>query len=154
VRPGAVPWLGDLEFYHSRWHELGRRAQIVGPHGSGKSTLLAHLVARAQRDGIVVAALDDATVRSPLRVLYARARHRQLLVTAHHDLGLPTLCHLRVDLANTRAVVAHLLREYPAYAPSDAALTALLVTHAGNLREVLFALYDRYEAGAFAPLSA
>ncbi|MBN2192242.1 MAG: hypothetical protein JW751_05455 [Polyangiaceae bacterium] len=148
MRPGVVPWFGDLEALYSRWHDLGQRAQIVGPHGTGKSTLLAHLVARARRDDITVTALDDATVRSPLRVACARLRHRRLLITAHRDLGLPTLCHTRLDLATARSVLAHLLQAHPAALPSDAALGVLLAEHGGNFREVLFALYDQYEAGS------
>jgi hypothetical protein len=151
VRPGAVPWFGDLEALYSRWHALGQRAQIVGPHGTGKSTLLAHLALRAKRDGITVTALDDATVRSPVRLAYARLRHRHLLVTAHRDLGLPTLYETRLDLAGARAVLGHLLRGHRVTGPSDEALRALLTKHGGNLREVLFDLYDQYEAGAFAP---
>ena len=145
VRPGAIPWLGDLEALYVRWKKLGCCAQIVGPLGSGKSTLLSQLVNRAARDGITMVALDDATVRSPLRVQYARFRHRCLLVTAHYDLGLKTLCQLHVDVENARLVIAHLLRETPSYIPSDATLVSLLTEHRGNFREVLFALYDYYE---------
>ncbi len=141
-----MPWLGDLEALYARWRTLGYRAQILGPHGSGKSTLLAHLVARARRDGVPVAALDDATVRSRSRVTLARLFHRRLLVTAHHDLGFATLCDTRVTVTSARAVVAYLLREQAFPVPSDAELGALLAASGGNLREALFALYDRFEA--------
>ena len=148
VAPGAVPWFGDLEGLYERWTQLGRQAQIIGPHGTGKSTLLAHLVARAARDRIAVVALDDADVRSPLRARWARFRHRYLLITTHSDLGLPTLSRTRISLECARAVILHLLRAHPGFVPDDRDLERLLAAHDGNLREVLFALYDRIELSA------
>jgi ABC-type glutathione transport system ATPase component len=145
VEPGAIPWVGDLERLYRRWHELGGRAQIVGPHGSGKTTLVTHLIARAARDGWAVAVLDDPAARTPLRLALARLRHRHLLVAAHRDLGLPTLLRTSVSLATAFEVVTHLLRDAPGSRPSRRELTELLELHEGNLRRVLFDLYDRYE---------
>lgn len=143
-----MPWFGDLEGAYASWRRLGCRAQILGPHGTGKSTLLTHLVARAARDGIRFAALDDASVRHPLVVAFTRWRHRRVLVTTHRDLGFPTLCDTSVSLGTARAIVGHLLREHPFPVPDEDTLRTLLATHSGNFREVLFALYDAVERGA------
>ncbi len=48
VQPGAIPWFStnthSLDYLEKRFHRLGRRVAIVGPHGSGKSTLMGHLI--------------------------------------------------------------------------------------------------------------
>ncbi len=47
VAPGKLAWIEcgtSLEQLADRFHQLGGRCQIIGPHGSGKSTLLEHLI--------------------------------------------------------------------------------------------------------------
>ncbi len=144
--PGVIPWVGDLEALYHRFLELGGQAQVVGPCGTGKSTLLAHLGRRARRDGVRVQLFDDATLVAPWRVRWARWRHPRLLVAAHHDLGLPTLCSRHVPVTTARAVVAHLLTHWEIAPPSDEELCRLLQAHDGNLRHALFELYDQFEA--------
>jgi hypothetical protein len=66
------------------------------------------------------------------------------LVTAHRPTGLPTLFHTHPSVAVTRRVVERLL-PLGVPSPSDDELTHLFDVFHGNVREVLFALYDRYE---------
>jgi len=146
VKPGAIPWQGDLDALELRFEQLGGQAQVVGPYGSGKSTLLHHLAARTE-----TTVVDDASLRTRANIAWLRFRHRRLLVSCHEDLGLPTLCSLESNLDMARAVVAHLLRDSPCAIADDATLTMLIGRHQGNLRLVLFDLYDRYEAWAAEP---
>jgi hypothetical protein len=74
-----------------------------------------------------------------------RRRCAGLLVTAHRDMGLPPLWQTETSVELARRVVARLLRERDAGWLSDHQVEHLLATHQGNLREVLFALYDLYE---------
>jgi len=68
-----------------------------------------------------------------------------LLVTAHLDMGLPPLYRTETNAELARRVVARLLGEREADWLSSQQVECLLATHRGNLREVLFALYDLYE---------
>ncbi len=73
-----------------------------------------------------------------------RSRGWQLLVTAHRDVGLPILFRTATDLATARSIVAHLV------APSDNNIDETSIADSfaaarGNVRDMLFALYDRYE---------
>ena len=68
-----------------------------------------------------------------------------LLVTAHDDLGLPPLWQTETNAELTQRVVARLLGEREAGWLSADQVERLFATHRGNLREVLFALYDLYE---------
>lgn len=177
VRPGAIPFAFpaglDARKLADRLEARGWRGQVVGPHGSGKSTLLAALLPELRRRRtVVVVELHEherhlpATVWSPregptLLVIdgyeqlgwWSRRRvqnhcRRQgwgLLVTAHRELGLPELYRTGVT-PELAAVIVDGLRgdERPLDTPD---LGRRLAHHRGNLREVLFELYDRYEAG-------
>ncbi len=151
------------------------RAQIVGPHGSGKSTLLATLsepLRTAGRPAFVVA-LHDGQRRMPhdwiagahaaaarlivvdgyeqlsrlSRWKLARRCRREdwgLVVTAHRDAGLPTLARIVPSAEVAQRVVDLLL------STGRGAITREVVADAfqgsnGNVREMLFALYDRFE---------
>jgi hypothetical protein len=65
-------------------------------------------------------------------------------VTAHGPTGLPELWRTDVTPAAARRVVAHLR---PGAEPPTAELARRLATRGGSLREVLFELYDEFEAG-------
>ena len=65
-------------------------------------------------------------------------RGASLVVSAHRDLGMETLCERAVDITTARALVQRLLDG----AESPRPLDELLVRHDGNLREVFFELYD------------
>jgi hypothetical protein len=152
------------------------RGQIIGEHGSGKSTLLASLLpaiaqagraallvvlhdrqrrlpagwvdrARlAARSLIVVDGYEQLGLASRLRLKrVCRRREWGLLVTAHRDVGLPALFRTEPSLEMAQAVVGHLLsgRADPFGAE---AVADHFAECRGNLREMLFALYDRHEA--------
>jgi hypothetical protein len=77
-----------------------------------------------------------------------RHRGHGLLVTAHTPVGLPVLLRLCVTPQTAGRVVAQLLTAVPEAAaprPGTAELAARLGRQSGNLREVLFQLYDDYE---------
>lgn len=83
---------------------------------------------------------------------YCRRRGLGLLVTAHADVGLPWLYRTTCDEATAVAVVERLLANQPEVASRalrqellDHAAAAL-ARHGGNCRELLFELYDVYEA--------
>lgn len=166
----------DADVLVARLAEFCWRGQIVGPHGSGKSTLLATLaepLARAGRrlwtiglhDGarrlpagwvvratraaanlIVVDGYEQLSAWSRL-TLQARCRRRGwgLLVSAHRDVGLPTLKVASPKLETAQRVVAHLVSGHDAHLAPEL-VAACFASSGGNLRETLFALYDRWEA--------
>lgn len=171
--PGVLPWIGggDIERHLDRVCVRGARFQILGAHGSGKSTLLVHLergatlrgwdVVRFRGSrGIVVppygslVLADEAEEIGALGLLFLRAASTSLVVTAHRDLGLPTLCERNVDVGTLRALIAVL---DPTNVPPEVVLADLLARHRGNVRDVFFDLYDAVEdrrAGNFAPAPA
>jgi hypothetical protein len=75
-----------------------------------------------------------------------RRQRRGLLVTAHRPLlGLPLLYRTSTTPETAWRVVHYLLREEPSLlAPAEVA--ARLARHGGDVRELLFELYDWYEA--------
>ena len=171
VQPGAMPYLFEQGWTRDRLIqrlvELGMSGQIVGPHGSGKSTLLAHLAEGLRSAGYrtvesepqdlnpsvlppgFVLVLDSAERLGFLGL--ARLKRRVsaikggLVITAHADAGLPMLCSTQCTLNNARRVIACVLEGATVGLPDDALIQRLLSRHAGNLRLVLFDLYDWYE---------
>ncbi len=152
-----------------------RRGAIVGPHGSGKSTLLATLLPELERDGqrVSAIALHDGQRRLPEHFLrrhlaadtvlvidgyeqlgfIGRCRLRWLcwrrqlglLVTAHGPVGLPVLLQTGVDLPLARRIVSELQEGFEMRVHEDDVARAF--PHCdGNLRELMFALFDLYEA--------
>lgn len=145
---------------------------LVGPHGSGKSNLLAALVAELEPQGPVhsvrvrSARHVPGVVRSILRlgagavvcidgwerlgfagrwVIRGAARWRRasLLVTAHRAGGLPVLVACVPTAALLERIVAALPSHGGRIGPQD--LAVAFARHAGNLREALLDLYDRFE---------
>jgi hypothetical protein len=78
-----------------------------------------------------------------------RLRKAGLLVTAHTDVGLPLLCETTVSDETAWQVVTRLAAPGADKAGqnpvSRAEIAASLQRHGGNLREVLFELYDLHE---------
>ncbi|MBX9787979.1 MAG: hypothetical protein K2Y37_03610 [Pirellulales bacterium] len=68
-----------------------------------------------------------------------------LVVTSHEPAGWPTLALTRVDRDVAQAVVAALASGFP-LRPSADDVAAAFGRCGGDLREMLFDLYDRYEA--------
>ncbi len=150
------------------------RGEIVGPHGSGKSTLVATLkphVAAAGRN-LACITLRDGQRRLPtdfVRKALASARpllvvdgYEQLswltrilftwrcrrvaaglLVTSHTPTGLPLLYRTQPNLQLVEQLVSTLTASNSS--PVSAAdVAASHACHGSNLREILFALYDRH----------
>ena len=74
------------------------------------------------------------------------ARGAGLLVTAHRPLRLPVLWQTEVSLALTSQIVQRLLAGRSRSGVTEEAVAQAFAAQRGNLREVLFALYDRWEA--------
>ena len=70
-----------------------------------------------------------------------------LVVTAHRSVGLPTLIRLRPDLQLAQKIVGWLLRECPAVVTPEEVASAYQACQ-GDLREMLFMLYDLWEQRA------
>jgi hypothetical protein len=75
--------------------------------------------------------------------LWSQGRHRGLLVTSHCRTRLPTLLATAVSSETVARVVGHLLKS--AREPLVAHLAARLAARDGNLRALLFDLYDDHE---------
>ncbi len=151
-------------------------ACIEGPHGTGKSTLLAALVAEAVAGGrqaaiwrldrlrdawAVARALLQAragslvcldgweAIASPGRWLVrllARRRGVALVVTSHRPSGLPLVIRTAGSLPLLEAIVGRLPSAGGLIDRAD--LEAACQAQAGNLREALLDLYDRFESRA------
>lgn len=151
----------------------GGRGAIEGPHGTGKSTLLAALAAalpgqgqlpvslrvRSPRDlPAVLAAVAAAAPRTTVLVdgwerlgrpgallarLLARARRCGLVVTSHAPAGLPVLVRCGSAPGLLAAIVARLPDHGGTITTAD--VDEAFHCHAGNLRDALFDLYDRFE---------
>jgi len=148
-------------------------AAIVGPHGTGKSTLLVALErmlaasgrsaglfrVRRRRDGLLVLpAVWRAAAGSTLCIdswerlgrlergaarLVAGIRGCRLLVTSHRTGWPPTLVDTSGSLAVLTAVVGRLPDHGGLLTHEDLAVAFL--RHAGNIRDSLDELYDRFE---------
>jgi len=68
-----------------------------------------------------------------------------LLITAHTSCGLPTVFRAQTSLEQTTRLVSSLLPRHAVSYISTADIEDAFSRHGGNIREVLFDLYDRYE---------
>jgi energy-coupling factor transporter ATP-binding protein EcfA2 len=150
---------------------------IIGPHGSGKSTLVESLrptiiaagrsiQAISLRDGqrrlprpifetratdanplVIIDGYEQLGWPARLRLsLRCRSAGAGLLVTSHRPIRIPTLIQLSPD----RQLVEHLVDDLCAEVSTTitrADIAASHACHGSNVREILFDLYDRHEAG-------
>ena len=72
-----------------------------------------------------------------------------LLVTSHASVGLPRLYETAVTLDLARRVVQQLLSGSPSGTWTNGVVDRCYQQCDGNLREMLFLLYDQYERGEF-----
>jgi len=159
-----------------RLRRNGWWGQIIAPHGSGKSALLASLVPAIEQAGCktYLVELHDrqrrlpakfravAETSDPLVVIvdgyeqlgrfhrfrlkrFCRRGGLGLLISAHKPAGLPELFHTSADLAMVQRLVARLQAE-SATKVSAEEVAERFARHGGNVREILFDLYDLYEA--------
>ena len=149
--------------------------QVVGPHGSGKSALVATLIDLIERAGRqpYLIELHDGQRRLPVsrrrrsafgpgtvlvvdgyeqlgawsRFALRRLRRRRgvgLVVTSHQSVGLPDLFRTTASLALARQIVHDLLGGGPSPVAAHE-VDRPFTSHEGNMREILFDLYDLYE---------
>jgi hypothetical protein len=174
VRPGALSYLFPdgvtCETLLDRLQQNQGRGQITGGHGTGKSTLVQallsaltkasrpyHLVELHDRQSWLprdawpgirpngILAIDGYEQLNRWNRFWVRFACRcfgsGLLVTAHTNVGFPEIWHTRATTELAKQIVhrldpsKHVFDELP----------QLLARHQGNLREVLFELYDRHE---------
>lgn len=179
--PGRLPPLGpcggeiDLDELLLRFHRLGGRAAIRGPHGTGKSTLLSAMADRLRSDGRLGGHVRlgrgwwrDLTAVA--RGLIACDRGRVLCIDSWERLGGPVAAvvgGLAKAAGRGLLVTAHRDGFLPTLAScttspqllwrilerlpdrrglvGDADVEATFAEAKGNLREALFLLYDRFE---------
>lgn len=164
------------DIFLARIEERGYRGAIVGPHGTGKTTLLleaqARLMARgvsvryvflneetgrkgrAARDALresgsdSVLFLDGAEQLDALTWAWLRWRARRLrglVITVHRPGRLPTLHTTESSEALLQELLTQLLGED--WVRYGKRAREHFVRCGGNVREVLFALYDDCAAG-------
>ena len=149
--------------------------QIIGPHGSGKSTLLASLLPEVEKCGrrIVHLELQDGVRNLPLsdedfasmdektqlaidgyeqlsywvRRKIRRKSEKQkfgVIVLGHEPLEYPDLYQTSRELSTAKLIVSRLLENTIVRIP-DSVVEEHFRQNNGNLREMLFSLYDVYE---------
>ncbi|MFM8954069.1 MAG: hypothetical protein ACKOOF_13575 [Planctomycetaceae bacterium] len=164
----------DLRSLVSRLRANGSHGAIIGGHGSGKTNLLVNLAAVLADDGGSVGPLRGRSLRdSPgiLRSILTAATGAVVCIDSWEQLGLATRLAVRTAVAWRRCgllVTSHrhtslpTLVECPTSPEVLAAIVALLpdsgggmsqadvadafTRHAGNLRDALADLYDRFES--------
>lgn len=173
--PYRFPPGEDVDGLVRRLRANGWRGQIVGPHGTGKSALLATLLAAIEQSGCRthVVRLHDGQRRltvPPSRIAglepgmlfvvdgyeqlscwnrfrlrrFCRRRKLGLLVTAHGPVGLPDLFRTSTNVELVRQLVDHLAAVQSSFV-STTELEERFAAQRGNVRELLFDLYDLYE---------
>jgi len=165
----------SVESLVTRLREHAWQGEIVGPHGAGKSTLLATLIEPLTSAGrsVIQATLHQGENSLPpaldewrswtaatqvivdgyeqltwwsRRQLARRVRDQQagLLVTSHAPTGLPTLTVVAPRVEAAQQVVKRLVPDDEIITPADVDQTFRACN--GNIREMLFQLYDLYQA--------
>jgi hypothetical protein len=174
VVPFVFPVGVNASLLVGRLREASWRGEIVGRHGSGKSTLVSTLVPLLQRAGRRVQTyrlyanepaspplgkpdwsprslivIDGFEQLGPLARLrwrrLTRRRQTGLLVTSHRHVGLPRIWTTGTSLELAERLVHRLLDDFPSNLIRPVDVQVEFARHRGNLREMLFGLYDRYE---------
>ena len=166
----------DLGSLIARFDAIGRAGQIIGPHGSGKSTLLADLIRFWEGSGqrVVLIELHDGQRRLPIRLTellrdarptliavdgyeqlslcaqrnvrgFCRRQQIGLVVTSHRSMGIPDLVRCTPSLDLVKQLVRGLLAD-EVTSVTDDEIRRSFHRHEGNVREVLFEMYDLYQA--------
>jgi len=158
-----------------RLQRNGWRGQIVGPHGSGKSALVATLQRALEESGrpTQLIELHGQRRRLPVsrrrmrelaagtvvivdgyeqlgrwnRLLLERLCRRKglgLVVTSHRSVAFPDLFRTTASLPLAAEIVGALLAQESSLL-TGAEVSERFIKHGGNMRELLFDLYDLYE---------
>jgi hypothetical protein len=77
--------------------------------------------------------------------LICKLRGWALLVTAHRDVGLPTLWKTSVDAPLAMQIIGQLLKDRSETTIQQAEIDAVVQRHGDDLRSALFELYDVVE---------
>jgi hypothetical protein len=129
--------------------QAGRRLWTVALH-DGARRMPPGWMAAATRAGATLIAIDGYEQLGRPARWAARAGCRRrgwgLLVTAHRDVGLPTLHATSSDPEAARAIAARLLGDDDAGLGPEVAAECFAAA-GGDMREALFLLYDRWESG-------
>ncbi len=175
VIPYIFPPGCSLESVHEVFLANQRLGAVIGPHGAGKSAFITAFTSWMEKNGQPCLALElhdgqrtlgqatwrqlealqdtvvtvdgyeqlSAWSRYQLRRL-CRRRHLGLIVTAHSDIEIPLLFAPEPNEDLAWQIVEYLLaRGEPLITRDD--VRASFARHQGNLREMLFDLYDLYE---------
>jgi energy-coupling factor transporter ATP-binding protein EcfA2 len=173
--PYLFPPKANLESMVKQLKDTAGWGEIVGPHGSGKSTLLASLIPALHAAGwrTQLIELHDGERRLPVNLreipetdipfmllvdgyeqlgslsrfhLKRNCRRRGwgLIVTSHRPAGLPELFDTAVSPESANRIVQELLKQSD-YSISPEEIADRFARHEGNLRELLFELYDLFE---------
>lgn len=149
--------------------------QIIGPHGSGKSTLLAALLPKLAdcgrrivhlelQDGVRQLPISDADLlemdeNAQLAIdgyeqlsYWTRRRIKSksakqgfgVIILGHEPWEYPNLYRTSRDLAVAKLLVSRLLENTIVQIP-ESVIEERFDQYSGNLREMLFSLYDVYE---------
>ncbi len=130
--------------------QAGRQAVCFELHDGQRSlprdwqskTMTAALSGKAM---VVVDGYEQLSVWNRFRLKrYCRRRHLGLLVTSHADTGLPEIFRTSVSLEMTRQIVEQVMQNQQITIPSNF-IADSLARHGGNIRELLFDLYDYFE---------
>ncbi len=125
----------------------GRRTRLIELH-DGQRRLPIDLGKSPELDSSMVLIVDGYEQLgrfSRFRLKrFCRRRGPGLLVTAHAPVGLPDLFHTAVDLPLAQRIVERLGRGLPRRVTAED-VAERFSRHGGNLRELLFDLYDLYE---------
>jgi hypothetical protein len=165
----------SVDLLISHLENQGWWGQVLGPHGIGKSTLLTTLAWELNRRGYDIKTHPLRATGRPHRLEFAdspTARHKTivlvdgyeqlhpwsawwlrtrcrwtgagLLVTTHRPCSLPVLARLLPDLEIVQRLVAK-LSQHTRTSVTRSVVKASYLAHRGNVREILFDLYDRHE---------
>lgn len=162
----------SLDRIGAYFRENGWWGEITGPRGTGKSTLLHTLCCWAEEQGCTYRFffLNDQQQHLPLDwsfgpgvdfyavdgaeqlpgwmwswlAWHCRRRDSGLLATTHHSLRLPPLYQTRLANAETIRRVVEAIAG-PENVPDPDLARQLAAKHSGDIRSVLFELYDSWE---------
>ena len=126
----------------------GRRIELYSLHQGDRTIHITKAVVAAWNADaqIVVDGYEQLSWWSKRRLQsQVKAQKAGMLITAHQPMGLPPLFATQPTLALARQIVAELQRTDPNHALTDADVAVAFAANGGNLREMLFSLYDVFK---------